>query len=168
MRSMPLLIASLFVLGLTYSAAAQTKPSDDPFDTSAAQKKIAELGVPTTASVADLEKQAGDLFTQRDCGKAIPALERFARQANWLANLVAAGVQPFYSASYDSRKNFGTGVSELVPYERMANEYKSKRDRAMVMQAECVISLGQKDRAVSLLVRSLDLISIDDRARREP
>jgi len=165
-----LLAAALILLG-SHVAAAQPKPPDDPFDMSSTQKRITELGLPTVEGVAALEKDAGELFSRQECAKAVAALDRFARQANWLANLISAGLQPFYSASYDARKNFSQ-VSQLAPYETLANKYKEKRDRAVVMEAECLLQLGQKERGVGMLFKSLELISMSDsvwwaRARKD-
>jgi hypothetical protein len=97
----------------------------------------------------------------KDCTKALPVLEELARHSNWLANLIAGGLEPYYRASYDAKKH--TSVSQLVGFETLSNSYKSKRNKAMVMQADCQLALGRKEAGVALLMRSLELISVDER-----
>lgn len=154
--------ASVFLV-FSLTARAQEKEKKDPFDISETTKLAKELGVSTVSEVSMLEGRAKQLFETGDCKAAIEALDQFARKANWLANLIAAGIQPYYGASYDDRKNFShSKLQALVPIENKANEYKEKRNRAMVMRAECLVKLGQKQEAVALLVGALNLISIND------
>lgn len=159
-------ILLLLVFATSYLTTAQQKSEQqrpsDPFDLSSSREKIGKLGLPTVSIVADLENKAKQLFAAGNWKEANPALERYAKQANTLANLISAGLEPFYGASYDDRRSF-SGTSALVNYESLANEYKTKRNRAMVMQGECLISLGQKDEGAAMLIKALDLISIDDK-----
>ncbi len=41
-------------------------------------------------------------------------------------------------------------------------DYRRKRNIAMVMQADRLVALGEKNKAVSLLVKALDLIDINN------
>jgi len=139
---------------------APTKPASNPFDLTDAKEQIGTLGVPTVADVDAAEKAASELVASGDCQKAVPALELFAKRANTLANLIAGGLQPFYGASYDDRKS--ARVGGLVKYEGLANGYKAKRDRAMIMQAECLIKLGQREQGAAMLVKALHLLSVSE------
>jgi len=140
-------------------AAAKTL---DPFDLSSAREKAGGgRGIPTVALVDELESKAKALVAAGDCKAAVPALELFGRHANTLANLVSAGLQPYYGAGYDERKRVSVG--DLVKYESLANDYKQKRNRAIVLQAECAMKLGQKDQAATLFVHALNLLSVDDK-----
>lgn len=150
-----LLINNVVVLG-------QQKKTSDPFDLSASEKLTKELGVPSVEDIAKLETKVKSLLDADDCGAAIPVLDEYARKANWLANLISAGIQPYYGASYDEQKHFAD-VYKLASLEQKANEYKAKRNHAMVMQGECFAKLGNKPKATALLVQALDLIDIKDR-----
>ena len=74
---------------------------------------------------------------------------------------MSSGLQPFYGASFDDRKGFNT--SSLAVFEERANGYKEKRNRAIVMQAECLVKLDQKEEAAAMFSSALGLITIDDR-----
>ena len=156
-------LGCLTVASCSYTPA-QTAPSvDDPFDLSATDAKVQELGVPTVQSVDQLERRATELYTSEKWNEAESALDEYAKQANWLSNLIAGGLQPYYDASYDDRESFPHArLLKLIPLESLGNQYKEKRNRAMVMRAECFVNLGQTEKAVSLLVGALDLIDIED------
>ncbi|MCG8614507.1 MAG: tetratricopeptide repeat-containing protein [Pseudomonadales bacterium] len=156
-------IISVLVLGLCFAGPSFSDDKADPFDLSSISKKAEELGVPTTSEVEEMEKRATELFNSKDCDAAIPALDEYAKKSNWLANLVAAGLRPYYNASYDDRKDFPyRKVSPLTKYEDMANEFKQKRNIAMVMLGECYAAIGDDKKAISYLRRALDLISLDN------
>jgi len=152
--------------------AQETKPSD-PFDLTATETKMKELGIPTVSLVDEFEQNAKDLFTAGKWREAATALHEYAKQANWLANLISAGLEPYYNASYDDRKFLSySQLNSLGSFEEKANEYKRKRNRAMVMQVECMVKLGDKEKAVALLVKALDLINVKNdlwwtRARKQ-
>ncbi len=133
----------------------------DPFDLSQSEMQVKELGIPTISSVEALEKKAATLYQQKDWKAAADANAQFAKAANWLANIIVAGLRPYYGANYDERKKF-TRASELLPYESKANALRRKRDRAIVIQAECESNLGNKEGAVALLMTALKVIDIKD------
>ena len=95
--------------------------------------------------------------------EAIPVLVLYAKNANWLANIMAASLKPYYDASYDDRKGF-TKTKELAPIERLSNEYKVKRNVAFAMHGECLLKIGDKKGAMPVLMKALDLIDIDNEA----
>ena len=146
------------------SAIAQDKLSDsDPFDISSTAEQAEELGIPTISEVNALEDTARQLFNSKNCVEAVSILKEYARKANWLANLISSGLDPYYGASYDERKDYPHhALQRLVPYEKLSNKYKRKRNIAIAMQGECLAKLGDKEEAVSYLVKALDLLDIDD------
>jgi len=151
------------LLVMAFPAAAQEKLETDPFDLSSAQDKVSELGIVTKSGVDALENQARELFNAGSCTQAIPVLEDYAKKANWLANLIAQGLEPYYGASYDDRKDYPPAKARnLIPMERMANSYKQKRNIAFAMLGECHITNGDKETAIPVLFRALDLISVDN------
>jgi hypothetical protein len=165
MRSVLTVVAVVTFVGLPVVAQEKaTEGRKDPFDLSATAKQVKDLGVPTVSEVAALESKANDLYAAGEWKEAAVALDQFARKANWLANLIVAGLEPYYGASYDDRKNIGyANLQPLIPIEAKANAYKEKRNHAMVMRAECLAKLGDNAQAVSVLVGALDLIDINDK-----
>ena len=135
---------------------------DDPFDLSALENETTDLGIVTIADLVLLEDRSRQLFNDGQCDSALPALQEYARKANYVANIIAAGLDPFYGASTSERRDF-TGVATLILYESKANELKAKRNIAMVMQAECLHSMGDEEAALALFRRALDLLDIDNR-----
>jgi hypothetical protein len=163
----------LFSLTLTSALCAQepTKKEPDPFDITAIQKRIEEVGVPTPAIVQKLEAKATALAKDSKWQDAADAYGALAKNANSLANLVHTGIEPFYNASYDDRKSYRIKDSDLK-LESQSNDYKTKRNEAMVAQAECYIRLNDTKRAMPLLIRALELINVKDavlwaRARKD-
>lgn len=154
----------IVLLLMPLSAVAQDKASDDdPFDISSTTEKVAELDVPTISDVDTLENSAKQLFNAENCTEAIPILEEYAKKANWLANLISSGLDPYYGASYDDRKDYPyIKLKPLIPYESLSNKYKRKRNIAIAMHGECLAKSGDKAKAVSYLVKALDLIHIDN------
>ena len=132
----------------------------NPFDLTKAREAVGD-SLPTVKSVAELEKRALDAFVANDCKTAAPLLNSYAKQANHLSNLIRIGLDPFYDASAEEKRNFRAGVSSLIPYEKLVNDYLTKRNRAMVMEAECTAKTDPKA-AASMFFAALDLINIDD------
>ena len=168
-----ILTSTLLTLIALQSIAAD-KPANketDPFDVTTLQKRIEETGVPTPQLVQQLEVKATALAKDAKWQEAAEAYAAFARSANWLANLIEAGLQPFYNASSDERNRYNIPDSD-IKFEKLGNDYKKKRNEAMVIQAECLIRMGDTKRAVPILIRSLELINIMDtelwtRARKD-
>ncbi|NLM31082.1 MAG: hypothetical protein GX216_11815 [Methanomicrobiales archaeon] len=163
-RLLIVLVPCVFLLLLLpASKVAAQKPDDNPFDVSVYQEEISALGVPTTKEVEDLAAKAKQLFESGNYEEALPALQEWARKANWLANIVSGALEPFYSASYDARKQFPYDkVKNLTPYESAANRLKLDRNHAMVMQAECLVKLDKPTEAVGIYLKALDLTDIED------
>jgi tetratricopeptide (TPR) repeat protein len=146
-------------------AQAQTPDAKeaDPFDLSKILASIEELGVPTVTTVSQIENNAKTLFEQEKWLEAAEAFGQAARHENWLANLISAGLEPYYGSSYDDKKTYDySKLKSLIPLEKMSNEYKSRRNQSMILQAECYEQLGNKTKAVALYVKALDLMNVDE------
>ena len=164
------LIVGCFALSFAEEADETTTSVDTTFDFSEQEAKIKELGIPTVASVAEQKKAADDLWKAQDYVGAADAYATYAKQANWLANLITAGLEPYYGASYDNRKNFSfsgfkKGANykyDLADAETKANSYKSERNRAMLREGLCYYNLKQYEVALPLIIKALDLIDIKD------
>lgn len=158
-------IIAIFSIMCSANVAAQEVSDVDPFDLSSSTSKVEEFGVVTQSSVDGLEKRSKKLFNAGECEEAIPVLDEYARKSNWLANMVSANLDPYYSASHDERKEFSyTKLQELVPLESLANDYKQKRNIAFAMQGECLMKLGDEKQAIPVLLKALDLISLGNTA----
>ena len=150
------------VLLLSMLAFSEEKKISDPFDLSASQSKVEELGVITKPEVDALEAKAKELFNAGNCKAAIPVLIDYSKKSNWLANMIAATLEPYYGANYDDRKSYSYAKLEpLIPMESMANDYKRKRNIAFAMQGECLVKVGDKKGAIPVLLKALDLIDLD-------
>lgn len=156
------IVVSLLVVS-AFATADEKQPTIDPFDLSASTKNVKEFGVITKSQVDKLEVRAQELFKANDCSEAVKVLDEYSKKANWLANMISSNLDPYYSASYDDRKSYDfEKLKPLIPLETMSNNYKTKRNRAFAMQGECYIKLGNKEAALPLLLKALDLLDIDD------
>ncbi|WP_119395045.1 hypothetical protein [Salinibius halmophilus] len=137
--------------------------AEDPFNLSSLQEDADELGIVTQPAVDALEESARQLFANEQCKEAIPVLEDYSKKANYLANIITSTLEPYYGASYDDRKEFPLNkLRALIPYESLANDYKRKRNIAFAMRGECLMKLGDNEQAVPVLMKALDLMSIDE------
>ena len=103
------------------------------------------------------------------CADAVPVLEALAERAGSLARLISAGAGPYHRAG----RTVPLPIGELSRYEEIAQQYRERSNRAMVLESECLRRLGEDERAVALLVDALDRISAErerdlwDRARAQ-
>lgn len=163
--SIILMMYVVMSVGAFAFAEDTAKESDTTFDLSAEQQKISELGIPTVSSVAKLKTEADDLYAAKDYRKAADAYATYAKQSNWLANIISGGLEPYYGASYDKRKNWypsNLSYNKLSSAESKANEYKGERNRAMLYEGLCYYNLNEYETALPLLIKALDLIDIED------
>ena len=154
------------VLTISFCAFAQnevSKKENNPLDISRELEKIAEYGVPTIQLVEQMKAKADTLYNSNSWADAIVAYEEFAKKANWLANLLSQCVEPYYSASYDDKKNISYSVlKKYAPYEKASNDYKKLRNEAYVKIGLCHKQLGHIDKAVVYLYKGLDLVNVDE------
>ena len=136
----------------------------DPMDVSSEMEKIEKYGVPTVDAVNVLKHHSDSLYNAKDWEKAAIALDDYAKNANWLANLLSQCVEPYYSASYDDKKNIPYfSLKPFIPFEDMANSLKDGRNEAYVKIGICQKELGNTKKAVAYLYKGLDLLSVDQR-----
>ncbi|MCQ8884147.1 hypothetical protein NQT63_00380 [Pseudoalteromonas agarivorans] len=151
------------VIFSSMSVLAKDTKVSDPFDLSASQSKVEELGVITKPDVDALEAKAKELFNTGNCKAALPVLIDYSKKSNWLANMISATLDPYYGASYDDRKSYSYAkLKPLIPMESMANDYKKKRNIAFAMQGECLVKVGDKKGAIPVLLKALDLIDLEN------
>lgn len=157
------LLALVLALALMLPCLS-TLAEEDAFDMTADQETVAELGIPTVSTVAALKAEADKLWAAQDYSAAAAAYATYAKQANWLANLISAGLDPFYTASSSDRKGWSPSVlswNDLTGPENSANDYKAERNRAILQHGLCYYNLGDYENALPLLLKALDLIELD-------
>lgn len=153
----------VFGILLIYTSTNAQDTSSDPFDLSNINSQIEEIGLPTYPSVRELYVTAQQLYDLENCTEAIPAFESLAKNANWLANMITSGLEPYYDASYDDRKAYPySKAQKLIPIESKANNLKEIRNIAFVRQANCHTKLANNNKAVALYIKALELIDIDN------
>ena len=137
--------------------------ADDSLSTTEFTEQITALGIPTVESVKKLEAEASAAYTNKDWQNAAEKFESLAKQANFLANIIAQGLEPYYSADYDDRKAFpSSSIRRIVPDETFANSFKNSRNIAFLRQGICFYNLQKYDEALPLIMKALDFISIED------
>ncbi len=139
------------------SAAAES----DPFDFSSSASQVDRLGIVTKPEVDELRRVVTEHFNAGNCDAALPLLEELSRKSNWLANMVSSTLSPFYSASREDRRSY-VKIVPLIPLENMSNEYKNVRNVAFAMQGECLTKIGRQEQAIPVLLKALDLLTLDD------
>ena len=50
----------------------------------------------------------------------------------------------------------------MVPLETLSNNYKKERNIAIAMHGDCMLRIGDRARAIPLLTKSLDLLSLEN------
>jgi len=146
------------------AADTAVESADDLFDTSDEEEQVSELGIPTPESVADLKEKADSLYDEKSYKDAAQAYANYAKNANWLANLLSQTLEPYYGAAYDDRKSFSPevlSISTMSGVESLANAYKAERNRAYLYEGLCYKEAGDNDAALPLLLKALDIIEID-------
>lgn len=128
-------------------------------------EQVERLGVPSPQEVDSLRERAYSLYEADSCSTAVPALQTHAEKANWLANVIDQGLQPFYDASYDDQENVSAGrIRILGNFEGSANELKRERNESYVMVAECEREMGNQNVAMVYYMSALDLIDVENRS----
>ena len=153
-----------FCLLLILSAKAQDqKTADDPMELTSQLEQIEKYGVPTIETVNKMKIKADGLYDALKWQEAIDAYELYAKNVNWLSNLLAQGLEPYYSDSYDDRKKASYKVLKpMIPIETKVNECRQERDIAYVKIGLCYKNFGDVKNAVAYLHKSLDLLSINN------
>lgn len=161
MKKVLSLIVALTATVCTFAQTESAKIDSDPLDISRELEKISEYGVPTVQLVDQMKVKADNLYQSQSWTEAIVAYEEYAKKANWLANLLSQCVEPYYSASYDDKKNVSyVSIKKYIPYESASNNYKEKRNQAYVRIGLCYKQLGNNEKAVAYLYKGLDLVDL--------
>ena len=122
---------------------------------------VPEEQEPLTLGEFENQKNAArKLYLEDKCAEAIPALIEVQDNANRLANIISQGLKPFYTApSEDTEWLSNTQITKLASAEDKANELKGVRNEYYVLEAECLLKIGQKAQAINKLFRVLDFIN---------
>ena len=148
-----------FIMAFVGVVQAQEK---DPLDVSSELERIEKYGVPTVEVVENLKIKADSLYNAKDWQNAIEALENYATNANWLANLLSQCVEPYYSANYDDKKNISYfSLKPYIPFENKANDLKRERNVSYVKIGICYKNLRNNKKAIAYLYKGLDLLSVE-------
>jgi len=159
-------IAFLFGAFLLQCGEVSAQENKNPFDLNAIRKDSVGDKLPSEKSVLELEAKVRPLIDAGRCEEALPLLVSLSEQANRLSNLIRQGLEPFYDASRDEKKivtRNTTFLNHLVAAESRANFFNKMRNAAWVAEAECSITLGNKEEAATKLYRALNFIDIDNR-----
>lgn len=127
------------------------------------QAEIDEYGMPTISSVDEMLVNADKLYDTQNWQDAADAYSLFAKNANWLANLISNGLEPYYSATYDEKKSVSNSViTPLTKYESLSNYYKVQRNKAILRQGICFFNLNDNKASLPYILKALDLIGVED------
>lgn len=165
MRKIVFFVALLIMCNVIFAQTTEPKEviTADPLDLSKEMEQIDKYGVPTIAAISEMKTKADALYEAKSWKEAAVAYEVYAKNVNWLANLLAQCVEPYYSASYDDRKNTSySTLKPFIPFESKANECKENRNRSYVKIGLCYKNLGDIKNAVAYLHKGLDLLAVGD------
>ena len=136
---------------------------DDSLSVSKFKDQVGEVGIPTVASAYKQKEEAESLFDAEKWVEAEAAYKALADNANFLANIISQGLRPYYSASHDGQTNLSRDViRKLAPDEELSDHYKMVRNVAFLRMGICFFNMKAFEDALPLLMKSLDLISIDE------
>ena len=154
-------IGLILALTFTLNVLVQAEEPDNPFELSQYEQEID--GLVTKEEVTELKEEATKLFEKEKYEDAEEALDKWAKSANKLANIISSGLDPFYSASRSERSDFSySKTTEISSYERLSNSLKKERNLAMVKQAESLVELERNEEAIEVYRQALQVISIDN------
>jgi len=149
-------------------ASANTAMAQDVSATDLSRYELFEEGetIKTLTDLQDMEDTYKALVADGNCDAALPAIIEFYEAANQVSNLIRRGNEPYYDARRDDQEAISRNrslLNELIAAENTFNNLIEQRNRAWVEEAKCLLSLGEKQEAVTRLYRALDSISGDER-----
>ena len=165
MKKITFIIAiTLFsVIAFAQEETTSKTQSADPMDISSQLSNIKEHGIPTIEFVNNLAGNADSLFKNSEWEDAIDAYILFAEKANWLANIMATCLEPYYSASYKKKEQITfSKLSQFYIYETLSNAYKVARNDAYVKIGICYKNTGNSEQSIAYLLKALDLLSVSE------
>lgn len=159
------LLAALVTSLMTVTRAQEDTVS--PEDLGEYQALVDSGVFPTAGNVALARQAAMAAFDSEQCESALPLIEEWISMANWHANLISAGLEPFYGALSSDRTDwFGRQTADkrsaLIALEQSVNDARRQRNLGYVMRAECLAAVDRPLEALATFARALDLIDIDD------
>lgn len=157
-----ILIFAILAIGCAFAQNTKTKSTPDELSLVTQQEMLSEYGIPTVEAVDKMWESAGELYDSQNWEQAITAYEQFSKQANWLANLLSQCLKPYYSASYDEKKNVNYAtIKTFLPYEKASNNYKRLRNTAFIRMGLCYKNLNDNKNALAYLHKGLSLLDMD-------
>jgi len=161
-----IMIISLIIIlsfSITISAEDIVSEEDGEFDFSEYEEELDKLGILTMDKIENIKNEAISLFEDENYEKAEKKLERWAEASNVMSNIIAEGLEPFYSARRSEREEIGiTKIRALSGYETKVNDLRKNRNLAFVKRAESLKEIGRKEEALALYREVLGLIEIDN------
>lgn len=151
-----LTIAVLFI-----STSAAYAQSEDPMDMAGSERAISDAGIVRMSDIDALKERTSQLLAEGDCAAVVPELVELSKQSNFLANVIRAGIEPFYDASLEDRRSFVI-TSALIDREREVSGLLETRNRAWVDEGLCHSEMGDDRTAIVRLTHALDYIGIDE------
>lgn len=133
---------------------------DSALSTDEFSDQVEEYGIPTLSLVRNLKQQADRAFNAKKWSEAEKLYNEHAEKANFLANIISQGIEPYYSASYDDKKYFYS--TALSKDESTSNKYKQDRNVSFLKRGICLYELGDMDGSLVLLMKALDLIDLEN------
>jgi tetratricopeptide (TPR) repeat protein len=153
-RILVFLIVFVSVVAFSYSEDLSTTEFTD---------LVEEFGIPTLASVDNLKTSADQAYSLSSWADAAELYENHSEMANYLANIISQGLEPYYSASYDDKKGFSySSIRQIAPDEIKSNVLKKDRNISFLRMGICYYKLGDFDKSLPFLMKALDLIDLEN------
>lgn len=115
----------------------------------------------TISSVLKTESEINEYYREERYDEFLMQVESYCENATMLAMAIKQGIEPYYKSLLDpSGGSFPSIADEMADAERYYNGILLKRNAAWVMEAECLLKLGKNERAIAVLSRALDLMTL--------
>ncbi len=117
----------------------------------------------TLTELKAMKSEADRELAANGCASATEKFAAAAIQANATANILHAGLNPFYDASRDDREiisRSSKALDPLIEKEKKMNEALKLRNSAWVQEGICKLEGGETEQGVAILNKALSLISV--------
>ena len=122
-----------------------------------------ELTILNLSDIEELSIQTDSLIDNGRCEEALPSIIKIQESSNVASNILSRGLAPFSRASRDEQRLFITITEDMKQAERLAMDMRQTRNRYIVLEAECLIELGESFSALNRLYHALSLITYRER-----
>lgn len=142
--------------------AQETADPIDPTDLSRYDDLVEESSLIDLEQLIAMETAARSAFDSGNCEEAVELLVEWSEATNMISNIIRQGLEPFYGARSDDQDQIVRDrslMNQLATGERQVNSLLRSRNEAWVMEAECLINMGEREQGVTRLYRALDYIS---------